>query len=73
MVYRSAKVTQSTQGQIVQCVRFNIFDEKLPLKFDEDASQHGIGEVISGILPSGEERPIAYASRMADGSESQTR
>ena len=73
MVNRSAKVAQSTQGQIVQYVRFNIFDEKLPLKFDKDASQHGIGEVISGILPSGEERPIAYASCTADGSESQTR
>jgi len=38
------------------------FSEKLPLKLDTDASQYGVGAVISHVLLSGEERPIAYAS-----------
>ena len=45
------------------------FNEKLPLKLDTDASQYGIGAVISHILSSVEERPIAYASRTLSKSE----
>ena len=45
------------------------YNEKLALKLDTDASQYGIGAVISHILPSGEERPIAYASRTLSKSE----
>ena len=41
----------------------------MPLKLDTDASQYGIGAVISHVLPSGEERPIAYASRTLSKSE----
>ena len=39
------------------------YSEELPLKLDTDASHYGIGAVISHIAPSGEERPVAYASR----------
>ena len=35
----------------------------MPLKLHTDASQYGVGAVISHVLPSGEERPIAYALR----------
>ena len=45
------------------------FSDTLPLKLDTDASQYGIGAVISHVLPSGEERPIAYASRTLSKSE----
>ena len=69
MVYRSTEVVQSTQRQIVQRAHFNTLNEKLPLKLDTDASQYGIGAVISHILSSGEERPIAYASRTLSKSE----
>ena len=45
------------------------FNEKLLLKLDTDASQYGIGAIISHILSFGEERPIAYASRTLSKSE----
>ena len=45
------------------------FSDTLPLKLDADTSQYGIGAVISHVLPSGEERPIAYASRTLTKSE----
>lgn len=45
------------------------FSDTLPLKLDTDASQYGIGAVISHVLPSGEEQPVAYASRTLTKSE----
>ena len=45
------------------------FSDTLPLKLDTDASQYGIGAVISHVLPPGEERPVAYASRTLTKSE----
>ena len=45
------------------------FSDTLPLKLDADASQYGIDAVVSHVLPSGEERPIAYASRTLSKSE----
>ena len=41
----------------------------LPLKLDTDASFYAIKAVISHILPDGEERPIAFASRTLTKSE----
>ena len=41
----------------------------LPLKLDTDASFYAIKAVISHILPDGEERPIALASRTLTKSE----
>ena len=40
-----------------------IFDQNLPLKLDCDASQYGLGAVLSHVYPDKSERPIAHASR----------
>ena len=45
------------------------FSDELPLKLDTDASNYGVGAVISHIYPNGEERPIAFASRTLNKSE----
>lgn len=45
------------------------FSNTLPLKLDTDALKYHIGAVISHVLPSREERPIAYASRTLTKSE----
>ena len=45
------------------------YDPTLPLKLAADASQYGLGAVISHVLPGGEERPIAFASRSLSKSE----
>lgn len=39
------------------------FDPKLPLQLPCDASPYGVGAVVPHIMPLGEERPIALASR----------
>ncbi|XP_062605742.1 uncharacterized protein K02A2.6-like [Saccostrea cucullata] len=39
------------------------YDPNLPLCLATDASPYGLGAVLSHIMPNGEERPIAYASR----------
>ena len=45
------------------------YDPNLPLKIDSDASSVGLGAVLSHILPSGEERPIEFASRTLSKTE----
>ena len=47
-------------------VHYNV---ELPLKLDTDASNYGVGAVISHVFPNGEERPIAFASRTLNKSE----
>ena len=60
--------TENTAFNILkQCLATSpvlaIYDPKLPLKVACDASQYGIGAVLSNIYPDGMEKPIAYASR----------
>ena len=45
------------------------YDTTLPMRLATDASSHGVGAVISHILPNGEEKPIAYTSRTLSASE----
>lgn len=39
------------------------YDQNLPLCPATDASPYGLGAVLNHVMPNGEERPIAYASR----------
>ena len=39
------------------------YNEHFPLVLACDASPQGIGAVLSHIVPNGDEKPIAYASR----------
>ena len=39
------------------------YNPELPIRLACDASPYGVGSVISHILPNGQERPIAFASR----------
>ena len=45
------------------------YDTTLPLRLAADASQYGLGAVISHVLPNGEEKPIAFASCSLSKSE----
>ncbi|XP_046397971.1 uncharacterized protein K02A2.6-like [Ischnura elegans] len=40
------------------------FDPNLPLVLACDASPHGVGAVLSHVMPDGDEKPVAFASRV---------
>ncbi|KAK9872173.1 hypothetical protein WA026_016226 [Henosepilachna vigintioctopunctata] len=45
------------------------YDSSLPVKLFTDASDYGVGGVISHVMSNGNERPIAFASRTLSDSE----
>jgi hypothetical protein len=45
------------------------YSTELPLLLASDASEYGVGAVISHLLPNGDERPIAFASRSLSKAE----
>ena len=45
------------------------YNPKLPLRVAADASSHGLGAVLSHVMPDQSERPIAFASRTLSSSE----
>ncbi len=47
------------------------YDTSLPIKLAADASQYGLGAVISHVQPDGLEKPIAFASSDSERNYSQ--
>ncbi|XP_059413408.1 uncharacterized protein K02A2.6-like [Carassius carassius] len=45
------------------------YDQRLPVRLACDASPYGVGAVLSHVMPDGQERPIAFASRTLSKSE----
>ena len=45
------------------------YNPKLPLRVAADASSHGLGAVLSHVMPDKSEHPIAFASRTLSSSE----
>ena len=45
------------------------YDPNLPIRLAADASAYGIGAVLSHVLPTGEEKPVAFVSRSLSASE----
>ena len=48
---------------------FAHFTPELPILLAADPSPYGVGAVVSHVMPSGEERPITYASRTLSQTE----
>ena len=46
-----------------------LYNPNLPLKLDTDASSHGLGAVLSHVMPDGTERPVEYISRTLTSAE----
>ena len=66
---RSAKAIQSLKQELISNRFLTYFNPKLPLIVSCDASPVGLGAVLAHKLPSGQEKPIAYASRTLSNSE----
>ena len=69
----SSKCTQAVRTAKQLLTTSNVlthYDPTLPLKLAADASQYGLGALISHLLPGGgDERPIAFALRSLSKSE----
>jgi len=62
--FRDVKCTL-TQSEVL-----THYNPALPIQLACDASPYGVGAVLSHVMPSGEERPIAFASRTLNSAES---
>ena len=63
------KAFQTLKQELISNRFLTYFNPKLPLIVSCDASPVGLGAVLAHKLPSGEEKPIAYASRTLSNSE----
>ena len=65
--WKWTKTEQKSFGKLIEMLGsdrvLTYYQPELELKLDTDASSVGLGAVLSHVLPSGEERPIEYASR----------
>lgn len=60
---------KAAKDQLVSAQVLAHYDANLPLCLACDASPYGVGAVLSHIMPDGEERPVAFASRTLTKSE----
>ncbi|XP_041452504.1 uncharacterized protein K02A2.6-like [Lytechinus variegatus] len=63
------KAFEASKDELVSSQVLAHYDVDLPLGLACDASPYGVGAVLSHIMPDGEERPIAFASRTLTSSE----
>ena len=62
-VFQAAKKSLTSSSVLVH------YNPDLPLRVAADASSHGLGAVLSHVMPDLSERPIAYASRSLSTTE----
>ncbi|XP_053278106.1 uncharacterized protein K02A2.6-like [Pleuronectes platessa] len=67
---RCEEAFKEAKRALVHSEALTHFNPDLPLQLACDASPYGVGAVISHIMPSGEERAIAFASRTLSKAES---
>ena len=71
--WKWTNIEQSSFEILKQCLLnapiLAMYDKNLPLKVDCDASQYGLGAVLSHVYADKSEKPIAYASRTLNKSE----
>lgn len=67
---RCEEAFKKAKTALAQSEALTHFNPNLPLQLACDASPYGVGAVVSHIMPSGEERPIAFASRTLSKAES---
>ena len=60
---------EEAKEKLVSAPVLTHYDINLPIRMAGDASQYGVGAVISHTMPDGSERPIAFASRTLSSSE----
>ncbi len=61
--FQAAKKSLTSSSVLVH------YNPDLPLRVAADASPHGLGAVLSHVMPDNSERPIAYASRSLSSTE----
>ena len=60
---------QEAKEKLISAPVLTHYDVNLPIHMAADASQYGVGAVISHTMPDGSERPIAFASHTLSSSE----
>ena len=63
------KAFEAAKGSLTSESVLIHYDPSLPIKLAADASFHGLGAVLSHVLPGGAEHPVAFASRTLSPSE----